>query len=73
MYSNFHQDTMKTFMLLHRMYILIEQECEFLANRPKMSYARLIKMLLMESTHFLHRKWSSSLNVVVKIFWYFRL
>ena len=33
-------------MLLHRMYVLTEQECEFLANMPKMSYARLIKMLL---------------------------
>ena len=54
MYGNFHQNNMKTF-ILHRMYILIEQECEFLANRPKMSYVRLIEMLLMESTHFLHR------------------
>ena len=72
MYGNFHQNNMKTF-ILHRMYILIEQECEFLANMPKMSYARLIKMLLNESTHFLHRKWSSCLNIIEKIVRYFRL
>ena len=47
----------KLSLLFYRMYMLIEHKFVFLANRPKMAHARIIKMLLPESAH---------LNLIVK-------
>ena len=49
-HGNFQQYTVKPFVLLNKMYFYSESKYDFLANRAKILYVRLIRIITMEST-----------------------
>ena len=66
-HCNSQQDTMKKNILLNKRYLYSEPKYAFLANRPKMSYTMLIRVILTESADIFTQEMVIHINLSKKI------